>query len=68
MSVQMHEDNLESCAGCIFLDTSLFPEPFWGDCDARKKSYGIVDRAPNARAPWGKCGPERKNWMAKQLK
>jgi len=67
MTEQNQEDDMKSCEGCLFLRV-LYGSWFWDDCITGERINGIlvIDRIANARAEWGDCGPERKNYMPKQ--
>lgn len=61
---QNQKCSIKSCEGCMFLSV-LFGFWLWDDCIARGRNfYGIlmIERVFNARAEWGHCGPERKNY------
>ena len=70
MPILEQEESL-SCKGCVHLDTSLFGDWYYGDCSEQGTNWigmPIIERVYNARALWGHCGPERKNWKPKPTK
>jgi hypothetical protein len=65
----LENNSMESCEGCVYLDTSLFPKWWEGDCKAGGTTHNgipIIDRVRNARAEWGHCGPKRMEYATKK--